>query len=199
MFIDTTKFKKAVKDSYNGLGLQVTHFEDGIIQVKGTSFILNVHKEDINNKCMAALVEFIGQLPSEGKTVEYAGKKRKDSFDVIEPDGHHLLENFTKGQKMTDTRIMVQREETCYSVFQNIETMESCLIRRDSQLIVDPYKVDDQNDEMPPSLPVLYGYLLIWNNDTMQFGVPIMPCANNGEKEFLRLINGKNMCWPFID
>ena len=50
MFIDTTKFKKVVKASYDTLGLQVAHFDDGIVQISGRGFILEIDETDITNK-----------------------------------------------------------------------------------------------------------------------------------------------------
>lgn len=197
MFIDTTKFKKVVKASYDTLGLQVAHFEDGIVQISGIGFILEIDEEDITNKCMAALVEYIGQLPKPGATVKFMNKTKLDTMDVDMLEGHYLLDKFTKGQQAQDTRLMIQRNSTCYSVFQTMDTFEPILVRRELQNVVDIGKVDREKDELPPVEPVKSDNFIIWNNDTMQYAIVETPYHYDGERDFLRLINGKDMCWPF--
>ena len=197
MFIDTTKFKKVVKASYDTLGLQVAHFDDGIVQISGIGFILEIDEEDITNKCMAALVEYIGQLPKQGATVKFMNKTKLDTMDVDMPEGNYLLDKFTKGQQAQDTRLMIQRNSTCYSVFQTMDTFEPILVRRELQNVVDIGKVDREKDELPPVAPVKSENLIIWNNDTMQYAIVETPYHYDGERDFLRLINGKDMCWPF--
>lgn len=197
MFIDTTKFKKIVKASYDTLGLEVTHFEDGIVQISGIGFILEIGEEDITNKCMAALVEYIGQIPKTGATVKFMNKTKLDTMDVDMPEGHYLLDKFTKGKQAQDTRLMIQRNSTCYSIFQTMDTFEPILVRRELQNVVDIGKVDREKDELPPVAPVKYDNLIIWNNDTMQYAIVESPYYYDGERDFLRLIAGKDMCWPF--
>ena len=197
MFIDTTKFKKVVKASYDTLGLEVTHFDDGIVQISGIGFILEIGEEDITNKCMAALVEYIGQIPKRGTTVKFMNKTKLDTMDVDMPEGHYLLDKFTKGKQAQDTRLMIQRNSTCYSIFQTMDTFEPILVRRELQNVVDIGKVDREKDELPPVAPTKYDNLIIWNNDTMQYAIVESPYYYDGERDFLRLIAGKDMCWPF--
>ena len=71
------------------------------------------------------------------------------------------------------------------------------MIRRDIQTMVDGTKVDA--GELPPGNPRVTGSLIIWNNDTMQLATVDVPVHNTGEREFLRLINAKNMTWDFED
>lgn len=186
-----------VKASYDTLGLQVAHFDDGIVQISGIGFILEIDETDITNKCMAALVEYIGQLPKPGAAVKFMNKTKLDTMDVTMPEGHNLLERFTQGTQAQDTRLMIQRNSTCYSVFQTIDTFEPLLVRRELQNVVDIGKVDREKDELPPVAPVKSDNLIIWNNDTMQYAIVESPYHYDGERDFLRLINGKDMCWPF--
>lgn len=197
MFIDTTKFKKVVKASYETLGLDVVHFEDGIVQISGIGFVLEIHEADITNKCMAVLVEYIGQLPERGATVRFVNKTKLDAMDTPMPEGHYLLDKFTKGQLTQDTRLMIQRNSTCYSIFQTMNSFEPILVKRELQNVVDIGKIDREKDEMPPTDPIYTGNLVIWNNDTMQYAITETPYHYDGERDFLRLINGKDMRWPF--
>ena len=128
---------------------------------------------------------------------KFMNKTKLDTMDVTMPEGHNLLERFTQGTQAQDTRLMIQRNSTCYSVFQTIDTYEPLLVRRELQNVVDIEKVDNEKDEMPPLAPVKSDNLIIWNNDTMQYAIVETPYHYDGEKDFLRLINGKDMCWPF--
>lgn len=197
MFLNETKFKQAVKRSYDGMGLQIEHFENGILQVSGQGWILEIDEQDLTKKCRAALVEFAGEIPPAGYGYTYCKGSQKEEIDPIGEE--ILLRGFTKGEEVEDTRIMIQRHESCYDVFQKINGREPILVRRDLHVIVDPLRVNRDDGELTPGMPVINGKLVIWNNDTMQFAIVEVPYHNTGEQQFLQLINGKNMTWPFED
>ena len=197
MFLDVASFKKELKSSYKGLGVEITHFENDMVSIAGTGWIIEVGMEDITKKAMAALVEHVGTLPERGYAYKYRDGEKEERPVPVEVN--LLLDMYTKGVDVQDTRIMIQRYGTCYSVFQQIDTKEPMLVRRALQVTVDPLKVDKERDELPPEKPVLQGNLIIWNNDTMQLAIATTPYHNTGEHEFLKLINGKDMCWPFED
>lgn len=199
MFIDMTKFKKEAKAAYEGLGLDITHHENGIMQISGGGWMLAADARDITKKCMAALVELAGPLPEAGKGYRYIKNNEKQELpeDVI--GGRTLMENFTKGHMVQDTRIMIQRYRTCYSIFQRTDTKEPVLVSGNLHAMIAPEKVDTKHDELQPEMPVIYNHMVIYNNDTMQIGIAETPVHNSGERDFLRLINGKDMAWPFED
>lgn len=199
MFINITKFKQKAKASYEGLGLIITHHKNGIMQVSGGGMILAVDTADITKKCMAALVELVGPLPEAGEGYLYMKDQEKQELPVEESESIMLMENFTRGKQVQDTRIMIQRYGRCYDVFQQTDTKEPFLIPRDLHVIIDPEKVDKDHKELRPEMPVKYNHMIIYNNDTMQIGIAETPVHNSGERDFLRLINGKDMAWPFED
>ena len=197
MFVNETKFKTAVKNAYNTGGLKIEHYENGILQVMGGGWILEIDEPDLTKKCRAALVEFAGEIPPAGYGYTYGKGLEKEEIDPIREE--ILLKAYTKGEEVEDTRIMIQRKESCYDVFQKINGREPILVRRDLHVIVDPLRVNRDDGELAPGMPVISGSLVIWNNDTMQFAITEVPYHNTGEQQFLQLINGKNMTWPFED
>jgi hypothetical protein len=201
MFIDTAKFKKELKQSYDGLGVEVIHFADDIVRVSGSGWIIEVGEWEITNKFLSALAEYIGPLPRAGKGYSFKDKTREDivlEYENLE-SGTMLMRMYTEGTPVEDTRLMIQRYSTCYSVFQTMKTREPMLVRRNMQVVVDGTKINEEHDELPPGNPVLADNMIIWNNDSMQFAVATTPVHNAGERDFLRLINGKDMHWPFED
>lgn len=197
MFLDVASFKKELKNSYKGLGVEITHFENDMVSIAGSGWIIEVGMEDITKKVMAALVEHVGALPGRGYSYKYRDGEKEER--PIPDEDNLLLGMYTKGVDVQDTRLMIQRHGTCYSVFQRTDSKEPMLVRRALQVMVDPLKVDKERDELPPEKPVLMENLIIWNNDTMQIAITTTPYHNKGEHEFLKLINGKDMCWPFED
>lgn len=199
MFIDTAKFKKAAKTAYEGPGLDIMHHENGTMQVSGGGWIMTVDTRDITKKCMAALVELAGPLPEAGKGYRYIKNRECQELGEELAGRDALMENFTMGQKLQDTRIMVKRYERYYDIMQRTDTKEPLLVPQDLHAVVNPDRVDRERDELRPELPVLYGHMVIYNNDTMQFGITEIPVHNSGERDFLRLVNGKDMAWPYED
>ena len=62
---------------------------------------------------------------------------------------------------------MIQRNSTCYSVFQTIDTYEPLLVRRELQNVVDIEKVDNEKDYVfldPPYLISMSEYNKLWND-----------------------------------
>lgn len=62
-----------------------------------------------------------------------------------------------------------------------------------------PDKVDRGHNEPYPGPPVLFDNMVIYSNGTMQFAIIETPVHNSGERDFLRMINGKDMAWPYED
>jgi hypothetical protein len=140
-----------------------------------------------------------------GKVYEYKDKIKNETaleYDDLEPETM-LLEKYVKaikeGAAVQETRIMIQWYESCYSVYQTLNGLEPLLLHRRLRDIVDPYKIDEKNGELPPQKPVLADGMIIYNNDTMQLALATTPVHNCGERDFLRLINEKNMSWEFED
>lgn len=199
MFIDTAKFKKAAKTAYEGPGLDIMHHENGIMQVSGGGWIMTVDTGDITKKCMAALVELAGPLPEVGKGYRYMKNRDRQELGEELPGWDFLLEDFTKGQRLQDTRITVKRYGRNYDIMQRTDTKEPLLVPEEIHVVVNPDKVDREHDELRPEPPVLHGHMVIYNNDTMQFAIMETMVHNSGERDFLRLVNGKDMAWPYED
>lgn len=199
MFIDNTKFKKAVKAAYSGFGLRIEHFEGGFLSINGNAFILEIDEADLTKKCKAAIIELTGEIPEEGTGYIYRKGEEKEEVEIEQETEGNMMGMYANGTEAEDTRLMLQRHSTCYSILQTVGKREPHMIRRDIQTMVDGTKVDEDAGELPPGNPRVTGSLIIWNNDTMQLATVDVPVHNTGEREFLRLINAKNMTWDFED
>lgn len=145
-------------------------------------------------------MELAGPLPEAGKGYRYMKNQDCEELQGEElPGWDFLLKNFTGGQMLQDTRITVKRYGRNYDVMQRADTKEPLLVPEEIHAAVNPDKVDREHDEPRPGQPVLYGHMVIYSNDTMQFAIMETPVHNSGEREFLRLVDGKDMAWPYED
>ena len=64
MFLNKTKFKKMMKEAYNGGGLRVGRIYDGLVISSGT-WSSWPREGDIPNWLKAAVIELAGELPEE--------------------------------------------------------------------------------------------------------------------------------------
>lgn len=67
MFIDKTKFKKAVNTAYKKEGLTVSNDGDGIIICGGGVWVIWMRESRLPKTIKAILIELIGELPGPGE------------------------------------------------------------------------------------------------------------------------------------
>lgn len=94
---------------------------------------------------------------------------------------------------------MIQWRDACYSVFETTDNFMPVLVNRKLQLMIDPSKINVKKEELLPLDPVPNDHYIIWNNDTMQMAVTTAFLHNEGERNFMQLIKGKDMRWEFDD
>lgn len=201
MFLNIRQFKKLLKNDYKGFGVDVIRFSDGILHVKGLCWAIDVDEGVADKKYLAALIEVLGPLPDPGTGFKYHeenGEEIEVGFKYSEMKDT-LLQQYTMGIPVQDTRLMIQYRENCFSVFQTIDTKDPFLVHRGLQILVDPARVDRKKDEIEPEQPVINRDYVIWNNDMMQLAISKTILHNEGERDFLRLINAKDMRWEFDD
>lgn len=145
-------------------------------------------------------MELAGPLPEAGEGYRYM--KNQDCEELREeelPGWDFLLDSFTKGQMLQDTRITVKRYGKNYDIMQRTDTKEPLLVPKEIHAVVNPDKADREHNEPYPGPPVLFDNMVIYSNGTMQFAIMETPVHNSGERDFLRLVNRKDMAWPYED
>lgn len=113
MILDITTFKKMVKAAADGHGLTIVN-TGREIHFLGGYWIINIDRDRLHNKALAAVIELCGELPKEGEafTVNKFGDKQME-MDL----GHTGVGKIVNGRPMKMTRVIVDG----YRAFQDDE------------------------------------------------------------------------------
>lgn len=199
MFINESKFKNLCKMAYKSGTLTVEHTEDDVISVKGRYWELQVFDiKDVTNKVLAAMAEFIGQLPRRGQICIYQDGEDKQIMD-IEAAPKLLLEEAAEPEGHAhQTHLTIHLSSTTARIYQTESGKESILVPVLIHEMIDEKKCEDFEEY--PGNPALHkSGDLIWSNDVMAFALHKIPVSLVGEQDFLRLINGRDMAWDEND
>ena len=199
MFINESKFKNLCKMAYKSGTLTVEHTEDDVINVKGRYWELQVFDiKDVTNKVLAAMAEFIGQLPRRGKICIYQGGEDKQIMD-IEAAPKLLLEEAAEPEEYAQpTHLTIHLSSTTARIYQTESRKEPVLVPVLVHEMIDWKKCEDMEEY--PGNPALHkSGDLIWSNDVMAFALKNIQVSLVGERDFLRLINGRDMVWDEKD
>lgn len=66
MFIKLKYFKTMIKQAYKGVGLTVGRRDDRLF-FAGSYWVIDVHRQALSNKALAAVIELTGELPADGE------------------------------------------------------------------------------------------------------------------------------------
>lgn len=95
MFINTAKFKKMLKNAYNGQGLLMSRNEDTLL-LGGGSWLISTSIEKMTRKEKAAVIELVGKFPDIHETFRATceGEQQEIPFIGIA----ELKQEFESGQ-----------------------------------------------------------------------------------------------------
>lgn len=160
MFIDKTKFKKAVNTAYKKEGLTVSNDGDGIIICGGGVWVIWMRESRLPKTIKAILIELIGDLPGPGEEYNTA----KEDMDPWEPyDGkfQFLRENQTE-RELYKTKMVLDMPRGPYRTYKQ-EDGKVMAVREE---IVKMVSIRDLEDcEYYPDNPGKMGEGAIWRND----------------------------------
>lgn len=199
MFINESKFKNLCKMAYKSGTLTVERTEDDVINVKGRYWELQVFDiKDVTNKVLAAMAEFIGQLPRRGQICFYHDGEDKQIMDM-EAAPKLLLEEAAEPEDYVHpTHLTIHLSSTTARIYQTESGKEPILVPVLIHEMIDKKKCEDFEEY--PGNPALHkSGDLIWSNDVMAFALKNIPVSLVGERDFLRLINGRDMAWDERD
>lgn len=170
MFLNKTRFKKLVKDAFNGGGLQVGQIYGGLV-INGGYWVTWTEDGYVPNWVKAALMEYTGELPKEG----YLFKAKKDNpvqYEISENEMLNLPEMFMKAKvPFTVTPIVYDEKWKQYRFLQNDITNDIIAVNTYLYDVLDMKELGEENRPMGPCSTWNDGEMLLWKNEHSAFAL----------------------------
>lgn len=183
MFLNKTKFKKMMKEAYNGGGLRVGRIYDGLVISNG-AWISWTREGDIPNWLKAAVIELAGELPEEG-----------DMFQVSYSDGmqyqikdnpiYDLPSRFRESHfSFTDTKVT----QKGIRFFQSSQSRQIIAVDEEFASLIDLKELQGENPPMGPVSAIERGDSLIYKNEESAFCFMRLSVSNSQTMEVMNVL-----------
>ena len=183
MFLNKTKFKKMMKEAYNGGGLRVGRIYDGLVLSSGT-WISWTRDGDIPNWLKGAVMELTGELPKEGDLFQ-ASYTDGIQYQIKENPIYDLPGRFRESHfAFTDTK--VTREGIRF--FQNKQNREIIAVNEKFASLIDLKELQGENPPMGPVSATSKGDSLIYKNEESAFCFGRLEPSNEQTVELMDLL-----------
>lgn len=195
MFLNIAKFKKLLKEAYEGKGLRVGRPGASWYCIQGAYWSMEVPVDYMKKEAKAALVELIGDLPAAGQGFTYMKKMETQSTmaDTLWTD---LWREAETGRPAEITRITVTTDGGPKTLIQD-DNLEHIAMIRDTFLdCMDPEKKDKEESYMKI---VMAGDNVIFTSDQMAVKYFVPTLRYTGELELLKALRGLELNWKQIE
>lgn len=164
MFINTSIFKKLIKEAYNSVGLTVGK-EDKEYIIEGGYWVIRTDETVIPNKEKAAIMELAGELPEDGQIY----KTLKDAplqYEFAYPEEYNIDRNeFLKGTILKVTSISMKQNLATSRLLQDESSNEIYLVDETFIKLIEKKMLTTKEDTpvgpfMLPDSP----YIVYWHN-----------------------------------
>lgn len=183
MFLNKTKFKKMIKEAYNGGGLRVGRIYDGLVISNGT-WISWTREGDIPNWLKAAVMELTGELPEEGDLFQ-ASYTDGIQYQIKENPIYDLPGRFRESHFVfTDTK--VTREGIRF--FQNNQDRGIIAVNEKFASLIDLKELQGENPPMGPVSATEKGDSLIYKNEESAFCFMRLSVSNSQTMEVMNVL-----------
>ena len=183
MFLNKTKFKKMMKEAYNGGGLKVGRIYDGLVLSSGT-WISWTRDEDVPNWLKGAVMELTGELPEEGDLFQ-ASYTDGIQYQIKENPIYDLPGRFRESHFVfTDTK--VTREGIRF--FQNNQDRGIIAVNEKFASLIDLKELQGENPPMGPVSATEKGDSLIYKNEESAFCFMRLSVSNSQTMEVMNVL-----------
>lgn len=164
MFLNKTRFKKWVKDAFNGAGLTVGRIYGGLVINSGT-WITWTEDGYVPNWVKAAVMEYTGELPKEG-CVFKAKKDTPAQYEMSENEYFNLPRKFMEAKvPFTVTPIVYDESWKNFRFIQNNNTMDIIAVSTYLYDALDMKELGEENRPIGPCSISNKGDILLWKNE----------------------------------
>lgn len=181
MFVRSQIFKKLVKEAYSKGGLDVFNAGEELI-VGGAYWRIQVIKDKIPKRELAAIIEFAGKLPEKGQafTATKEGNQGKIIEEIPEADGMWM--GISRISMITsrgeNVRLLQSTDRKIYMVYEHILSL------------IDRSQVDWQDGESEVEGPFLVpDKTIIWRNNVMR--LKVFCREDEASKELIEYMEGR--------
>lgn len=195
MFLNIAKFKKLLKEAYEGIGLRVGRPGAHWFCIQGAYWSMEVPVDYMKKEAKAALVELIGDLPAAGQGFTYM-KKMETKSTMADTLWTDLWREAETGRPAKITRITVTTDGGPKTLIQD-DNLEHIAMIRDTFLdCMDPEKKDKEESYMKI---VMAGDNVIFISDQMAVKYFVPDLRYTGELELLKALRGLELNWKQIE
>lgn len=187
MFISTAGFKKLVKEAYNGSGLKMGHTGETIL-ICGGYWIIEILKDKIPKKELAAIIELTGEMPTEMNWF-MSRAKEKNQYEIIMPEKRPMKDYPEQKKEMVVTKIILQSKNGISArVLQDPGSLEIMLINEKFIGILGNDYIDKENGEsmMSGAAAGQHTGVILMNN---HMAIQIMPREDEDAEELLKYLS----------
>lgn len=136
MFINTSLFKKMVKNAYTGGGLSVARQRQKYV-IAGNWWCLKVRADAFPAKAKAAVIELVSDFPREGeKFISY--KREEKQWDMFNPTWENIA---GEGYKVEKPEISIEPKPTC-AYFQTTKGILRMWQEKEGRILFAPAQLD---------------------------------------------------------
>lgn len=193
MFINTTIFKKMLKQAYKTRGFIIGN-DAGHIFIDGWSWVIRVQEEYLTNRIKAAVVELAGEIPAP----EEVFKCHKEEANQYEVPWHEQWDTDKAFDESTNefenTRILLKYATEDLRVMQDKQNNHCIVLSEQYFNLIDEYCMDVEVDTYPVGPVALSeeGNMLFWKNNIMSVGLCTVHISEDTEEDKrLRYLSGR--------
>lgn len=197
MFLNTAKFKKAVKKAYEGNGIHILQKNRCYVLDAGWWF-LQVPKNNFTKENMAAVISIVGNLPEEGEMNLY---RKGESPQETMVDTYCLLltsDYEDAKEEYISTNVLFRTQKTFVEILQNRNNRTHLLVPQAFMDMMDTGKLEDQEYMQSD-----YGRTtetlktIIWASDRMMLACRKRPCRYYGEQNLMDKVCNTDLAWSW--
>lgn len=166
MFLNKTQFKKWIKTAYNNRYLKIGMVYDGLVLSNGY-WITWTDENYIPNWLKAAIMEYTGELPENGKLFR-AAKGEPVQYEI------EINEYFNLPRKFMECTVAFKETPVIHGIYRLLQcthTQEIIGIPEDIYSILDYKELEEESRPSGPSAADVYGDILMWKNETSALAI----------------------------
>lgn len=164
MFVNKTKFKRMIKEAYNGSGLTVGMIYEGLVIWSG-QWATWTKEGYVPNWVKAAVMEYTGELPERGNVFQ-AKKEHPLQYEISENKYFDLPTIFQKSKCPFNATPMIYDEGwKQYRFLQNNRTKDIVAVNMALYDVLDMKELEQESHPYGPCAESDEGNVLLWRNE----------------------------------
>lgn len=199
MFVNLGVFKRMMKESWKTTGLYVGRKGQRIV-ISGGYWTIRVDRVLLKKTDLAAIVEFAGELPEDGKAVTAMQKMDNEDGDYNDTNLQLLIGSIYdgKGIDFNPTKVVYLYGDKAVRVIQEPDLKRCVIVNEEIMHLIDKSRIDKEKEGYPsgPLAPDKRDEVMVWTNGRMDLIVrTALPSEKYREEveNFLQLLENMEL------